>query len=252
MPIPRDRDQAFFYSDGWLLKFIRLFALKYTIGFTRSTSRIIQLNKVAWNLDRLLLNELTASDWQEIAQAFEQRITDEVINKAVRALPPPVYQLDGATITQKLLHRRRTLGTDVMKYYRFLSREVTVYGTDAAELFLVTSDKDGMLLTICDPKDEKKVYYKRKFHKGDTKKVLVLGLGGNDCFQFKAKQTGGIKWELDGGTGVNSYALENSKDIRYYDSHLDGTAWLKKVLERLNVKEKDQTPNTTAMRKENH
>ncbi|HET7896688.1 MAG TPA: metallophosphoesterase, partial [Flavisolibacter sp.] len=109
LPLPKDRDQAYFYSQGWLLKLIRLFGMDFSVGFTESTSNLVKLNSVARTLDELLLNRLSRNDWKAIAGQFQGQLSDSLIRSAVKELPPSIYALHGPAITEKLLQRKRTL-----------------------------------------------------------------------------------------------------------------------------------------------
>ena len=50
------------------------------------------------DLDRRLLNEATLSDWQHIAAALQQSLTDEVIENAIKDLPKEIYPLTASDI----------------------------------------------------------------------------------------------------------------------------------------------------------
>src|SRR5690606_29962700 len=86
-PIPRDRDMAFFYSDGFILKLIsgRLPFLK---GFTHDIQRVNYLGYRARDFDRIFLTDLDAQEWREAITYVEEKLTDSVLENASRALPP--------------------------------------------------------------------------------------------------------------------------------------------------------------------
>jgi hypothetical protein len=56
--IPRDRDQAFFWTNGLLPRFIRLFAMKHINGFRKQSKGLKNLNYKSWVFDKIFLNEL--------------------------------------------------------------------------------------------------------------------------------------------------------------------------------------------------
>ena len=121
-PIPRDRDQAFYHSNGLSLKFMRLFAVKYMTGFTTNTRKLRQLNYKAWDLDKTILGKLDEQQWRRIIHEFQQTMNDDVLLSAVYALPAEVNQKDAGMIFTKLKARRDHLAKDVMKYYAFVSK----------------------------------------------------------------------------------------------------------------------------------
>jgi hypothetical protein len=120
-PIPRDRDQAFYYSDGLSLKIIHLMGTKYMVGFKKSTSKLRYLNYKSWELDKALLKTLDEKDWRKIILDFQRTMSDAVLLAAVNALPLEARQKDAGMILAKLKARRDNLPNDAMKYYAFIS-----------------------------------------------------------------------------------------------------------------------------------
>lgn len=237
LAIPKDRDQAYFFTQGLLLKIIRLFGMKFTVGFSDETSNIVKLNRIAWELDRLLLNELSLSKWQEIVSAFQQHLSDEQIRNAVKLLPGEVYPLHGELITQKLLDRKKTLPLDVIKYYRFLAKEVTVYGTDKAERFELKGNSDSVTLTVRNEKDNSKIYYQRTFYPAETKKITLIGLDGDDVFVSDDNLKTKIKFDIDGGPGKNEYHIGDGVKVKSKDSDMDAKAYMIKLQKPLRIRE---------------
>lgn len=237
LALPKDRDQAYFYSKGWLLKIIRLFGMKFTVGFTKETSNVVQLNRIAWYLDHLLLNELSSTEWQKIANTFQQRLTDETIREAVLKLPTELYALHGQAITQKLLSRKQTLASDISKYYLFLAKDVVVYGTDKAEHFYIDGNKDSITVVLRPIEDENKIDFKRTYYPNETKKIRLLGLGGNDIFSSGANLPTDIHFEVDGGMGNNEYHLNKQLKVKIENSDLNATNYLKKLRKPLRIKD---------------
>lgn len=235
--IPKDRDQAYFFSNGWLLKFIRLFGMKFSVGFTDQTAKLVQLNSVARSLDELLLNALDRWEWQQTAQQFTATLPDDVIREAVKKLPPSIYSLHGRTITRKLLNRKRTLANDAMKYYVSLAKKLTVYGTDKAERFYLTGNSDSVTLTISNIKTAAEIYYRRTFYAAETKKVTLLGLDGDDMFACEEGLQTPIKFAIDGGKGQNDYQFSGKLKVKTTDSEMDAKAYLKSLRKPLRVRE---------------
>ena len=125
-PIPRDRDQAFYYSDGISIKVIHTFGTKYMAGFTGSTGKVRQLNYKSWDLDKILLKNLDEKDWQRIILAFQQMMSDDALLSAVNALPVEARQQDAEMIFKKLKSRRDKLPKDAIKYHAFLLKRKAV------------------------------------------------------------------------------------------------------------------------------
>ena len=62
-PIPEDRDQAFFHTNGMLSKLIRIFTLPNLIGFSESGDKLEKLNYKVYSFDRYFMSQLTRADW---------------------------------------------------------------------------------------------------------------------------------------------------------------------------------------------
>jgi hypothetical protein len=119
-PIPRDRDHVFFSSGGLLPVFMKQFVERHQIGFTSSSKNLKQLNRKAWEFDRVFLQGLKESDWRETAQIVCTEISDEVIDIAMQKLPPEIVALDGDLLKSKLKSRRTDFVQNVIVYYHFL------------------------------------------------------------------------------------------------------------------------------------
>lgn len=234
--LPKDRDQTYFYSQGWLLKFIRLFGMDFSVGLSESTSNLVKLNSVARTLDELLLNGLEREEWKRIAEQFQQQLSDDLIRSAVKKMPPQIYALHGSAIMEKLLKRKRTLPVDVMTYYRSLAKKVTVYGTDKAEHFYLSGNRDSVVLTVSD-QDKTTPFYQRTFHASETKKVTLLGLDGDDVFTCEKGLQTPIDFKIDGGKGKNQYNLDRTFNGKIKESAMDAKAYLKKLRKPLRIRD---------------
>src|SRR5688572_26374319 len=83
IPIPRDRDQAFFHSDGFIVRYISRSRLTFLKGLQYDIPRINELNIVAKDFDRLFLNNIDETTWSNTATDFSKKLTDQKIAAAV-------------------------------------------------------------------------------------------------------------------------------------------------------------------------
>lgn len=120
-PVPRDRDHSLFYTRGLIPGLSKQTFEPWLTGFNKKGRGLKKLNKKAWNLDRMFLNELQRSDWEAITRKFQGQVSDAVIETAVNKLPPEILQTDGKEIKQKLKSRRDRLFESVIEYYTWLS-----------------------------------------------------------------------------------------------------------------------------------
>lgn len=120
--VPRDRDQAFFKSNGLLVKFISLFFMPQLIGFRKSSAGIKRLCKKSRYMDIKFTNQLQKRDWELIIGEFQNNITDSVIESAIKKQPSEIFAIRGKEMIEKLKSRRDGLLINGMKYYSFLQR----------------------------------------------------------------------------------------------------------------------------------
>ena len=54
---------------------------------------------------------------------------------------------------------------------------------------------------------QQKIVYQRIFRPGETKKISIRGLGGNDQYNVDSNMVRGVRIWLEGGDGLDSYNL---------------------------------------------
>lgn len=119
--VPRDRDQAFFSSNSLLLKFISIFFMPHITGFMKSRNDIKKLSHKAKTLDKRCTDQLSKEDWINITKEFRSKMTDDVIEAAIKKQPPEIFTGRGNKIIETLKSRRNSLLDNVMKYYAELN-----------------------------------------------------------------------------------------------------------------------------------
>ncbi len=178
LPIPQDRDQAFAKYDGVLLSIARQTAPQLTNFGTEYP----YIPGATWNgrdLDRRLLVELDWSVWESTATALRLALTNDVIDNAVRALPPEHYQLGGPRLSTALRSRRDHLLDAARDYYNLLAKEVDVHGTDRPDRATVTREDEGTV-EVALSNGEDRPYYTRRFDPKSTHEVRIFLGGGDD------------------------------------------------------------------------
>ncbi len=119
--IPRDRDQAFFRSNGLLYKFISTFFIPHMTGFKPSRNDIKRLSSKARTMDKRCTDQLSKEDWINITKEVRSKITDDVIMAAIKKQPKEIFDIRGNEIIETLKSRRNKLLENVMKYYSVLN-----------------------------------------------------------------------------------------------------------------------------------
>ena len=219
-PVPRDRDQAFFKSNGLLVKYLSNTNMGFLEGFNKKIKNIKGLNYVARNFDRIFLNNLDKDAWDSITRKFQSDLTDRVIYQSVKNLPPEIQAMDSAKITSNLISRRNGIYKDAMRYYEFISKDVNITGSNEDELFHITPQPKGVLLSVYkknEKSDSVTVMYKRNFKDNVTNEIRLYGLNGNDKFIIDKDVLSKIKVRIIGGKGNDTFDIMGNNKTFLYD-----------------------------------
>lgn len=219
-PIPRDRDQSFFYSDGKLLKFVSSKAMPFLKGFRPDIPKIRWLAYIARDFDRIFLTDLDKKEWERSVAAFTQSMNDSVIRNAVKQLPPEIYKMDGEKFISKLISRRDALPEAAMKYYRFISKKVNIAGSNQKEYFKVTSVGDKLQVRVyakARGNDTSFIMYDRIFDPSVTKEIRLFGLQDEDVFEVDKDAVSKIKLRIIGGRGIDTFNIRGKVEALLYD-----------------------------------
>jgi len=218
-PIPQNHDQAFFYSDGWLLWYVSQRILPFLKGFRHTIPDVEHLGASARNFDRLMLNALDKKDWEATTGEFIRTMNDSVITHAVQQMPDAVFALTGAQMIAKLKSRRQLLLQKAMDYYTFLAKVVTVLGSNDTEYFTVSNENGKIRVKVLAPisKDSSLVKYDRLFDPAITKEIRLYGFNGSDFFNIEANQASKTFLRIIGGTGADTIAVTGNIRNYVYD-----------------------------------
>lgn len=227
-PIPRDRDQVFFDSDGFLTGLgSQKWALPKFQGFKAKIKNVEGLNFNNRHFDRYFLTEPSLEDWLAVADTLQKHITDEVITQALAVVPPEVAKYSIEDIKAKLIQRRNDLKTYARAYYLFLSKNVNVLGSDKHERFEIErlNEEETRVSVYKIKKNNAKpqhLIYQRIFKKSETKEIRLYGLEGEDEFILTGEVKKGIKVRIIGGKDPdqitdNSWVKKGGKKTIVYD-----------------------------------
>lgn len=218
--IPRDRDAAFFYSNGFFVKVAARRLLPFLKDFRDDIPVVNWLNWSARDFDRVFLNRLDKNVWANTISDFQKNITDTVIKTAVSKMPPEIT-VDGTTITRKLQNRKQDLPRKALKYYDFLSKNVNVVGSNQKEYFKITStDSNGLEVKVFKRKKENdsvSLMYQRVFDPHETKEIRLYGLNDDDIFEIDQNASSKIKVRIIGGKGNDTFNINGHVRNFIYD-----------------------------------
>ncbi|MCB9207500.1 MAG: BamA/TamA family outer membrane protein [Ignavibacteriales bacterium] len=208
LPIPRDRDQVFAKFDG-LLPSVAEYLIPQFNSFENSYNDIEFLT---WNgrfVDQHFLVQLTKDEWDSVTTFVQQKLTDDLINSAVKELPQEVYPISEKEIFSKLKSRRNQLKEISDDYYNFINTVVDIYGNeddDYVEINRIDNNKTSLKIY----KDIKKEqlnkyepYFTKIFDNNITDEIRIYLLEGDDLVKIIGEVDQGIMIRIVGGDGAD-------------------------------------------------
>lgn len=232
-PFPLDRDQAFAKFDG-LLPFI-------------AEQNVPQLNNFGYNypdmrymtwsgryLDQRFLAFLSRDSWDEVADEVIGKLTNEVIENAVKKLPPEVYTKAKDELISKLRSRRDELKEASGEYYELVNSVVDIYTTDKNDLVRIgfnpitntydpnSDNKDFTeIMTFENKEDAGKskdeiLKYKR-FNNEVTDEIRIYLQDGDDEVIVSGKSDNAPKIRIIGGDGKDLVTNLSNENVIFYD-----------------------------------
>ncbi|MCG8468409.1 MAG: outer membrane protein assembly factor [Gemmatimonadetes bacterium] len=218
LPIPEDRDQAFSRLDGLLPSSAHAY-VRQLVGFHEEYPGIYGLHHQARELDRRFLAELGRDDWDAGARELQSKLTDAVIDDAVRRLPDVMYELDGAFLARSLEARRDALPAAAGALYEFLAIDVEVHLTDLADEVRVTSMADGRVEVSARPADGGDVFFRRTFDPAETEEIRIFMGDADDVAVLDGTGRLGSVVRIVGGGGDDEVRYDQDVGAAiYYDA----------------------------------
>jgi hypothetical protein len=231
-PVPNDRDQVFYsirnrkkifyFGRGVMSKFVsgkNIFP--ETQGFSDKATDSRTFNKPAQDLDRFFLTGLSEAEWSNEIDEFLKSMTDSVIESALHKQPAEIQKYSAEKIITILKHKRKFFKADMMKYYRFLAKTVSITGSNEREQFSISKNENGTVSIIVNKIDSSgnisSKLYDRMFDPAMTKEIRIYGLEGDDKFVVNGGESN-IKIRLIGGPGNDEFINnDNSSNVLVYD-----------------------------------
>ncbi len=219
--IPRDRDWAFYQSHGLLPTLTKWVSLHFLTGFAPTALNFKKLNYKAWLFDKTFLNGLDLQDWKLIADEVVTALTDSTIGAAVQTLPKEIFRTYGQQFIQTLKSRRHGLQKNAINYYRFLSDEVIINGSDVAEHFIISTNGEALQVSVYATTQKMEKLYERRFWANETHSIIINGFGGDDVIEIAEGTKSKIKLTLNGGSGSDHYQLQGNIKTTVCDAAAD-------------------------------
>lgn len=224
--IPYDHDHAFFKNEGLINVFLHHpWVMPELQGFRPKAHNIKTFNNSARNFDRFFLTGLSAVDWEKKLDIFLTGMTSEVITSAMKQQPPEIQNYAAKDIIAKLTKRKEYFRKEMLQYYRFISKIVSVVGTNQKELFTITKMDDGKISVAINKIETTGVVsskmYERLFDPAVTKELRIYALEADDSIVVKGESSK-ILIRIIGGPGNDDFINEgNGKRVKIYDASFE-------------------------------
>lgn len=224
--IPRDRDQALYTRQGlaenlasvrWILPTLQGFSgkitdVRYSLFKTRFMNPYPELI-------------VSYDEWMKIANEVKAAATDDLLEAALRRMPPEIYRIRHDKLIKIFKERRDDLPAAMDEYYRFANRIVDIRLSNKNEdVEIGDASNGGMSITALKLNKKGKArdtLLKAVFDPTITHEVRLFIADGNDKVTVNTKSTT-IKLRIVGGDGQKQYQVVNSnKIIKLYgkDNH---------------------------------
>lgn len=204
VPVPRDRDKVFYSTSGifpWVLSHQWLKANLQP--YEKDIRAVDQWNYNQRSFDRYFLNSLSEKDWKEEVKYVQEKITSDLLRKAMQRIPANILAEGGEKTLQIMIARKDNLEKSALDYYRFLSGVVEIPASDKREYFEVKHKKNGNIeLTINNIKktgEKGRKLYHRTFDHEVTHEIRLYGMGGEDVFDVTGETRSPITVRMIGG-----------------------------------------------------
>ncbi|HKL19207.1 MAG TPA: metallophosphoesterase [Halalkalibaculum sp.] len=236
-PIPRDRDMAFMRMNGIIPTVGKLNFFYQYQDFRPRYGNLKGLTLNSLGQTRRFTNQLTGNDWIAIADSMQNKLTDEVIEQAVRQWPLQVFEADGNRTMEVLRNRRDQLKEVSGDYYALLAGAVDVVGSEKHEWFYadrISASETRIRVEKRTREGEfRKVVYDRTFTGKETDEIRLYGLSGMDRFEVTGEYDNDIRLRIIGGPGTDTFLdstrVNRKSRARMYDTY-SGNNWSVKGL----------------------
>lgn len=215
-PIPRDRDQVFFYNDG-VLDYLASRPY-FNPPLRRFDEEIDYLEGLVWAgkyFDRSFLHELTSQDFINEAKSLQAAWTDQIIEEAFMDWPAEIDILDGDNIRKALKKRRDDLVMYTDAYYRHLSKEILIPATDDPDVISIHALDNNSVRITAHRRDKGELYmhYDRTVSDEETREVRIFGLSKKDTFHLTGDGHPSVIIRLIGG-GNEDVVINETKGLK--------------------------------------
>jgi len=217
--VPRDRDQAFHVSQGLLPK---IAALPWVNPLFDNFEGEIPHVKYSIFKSKFLNAypdaQLSKAEWMKLAQEFVSAETDEVLERALKRLPPEIYRIRHAELLEILKMRRDNIPKAMSDYYDFANRTVDIKLSDQSEIVTVSDAEDAGLRVLVHTGQSRSsmTIMDNVYQPSITREIRLYLAAGQDSVTINSGKSP-IKLRIIGGEGTKhlSSTMAGKRPIVY-------------------------------------
>lgn len=204
-PLPEDPDFVLIHRDGQVARSVRSQVPQYLKFTEKYPGRIDGALLNSAEMDRWVLAGVAAADFEAVARDLQARFTDEVIERALRQMPPEWYAIRGADLAAAMRTRRAGLVDYVRRVYQYYAAIVDVHATDRPEQVRIARGADDSLdVTVSLLERPEAPYFHRRFLASETDEVRIYLHGGDDRVERTGPAGGPIAVRVIAGGGADA------------------------------------------------
>ncbi len=222
-PFPLDRDQAFAKFDG-LFPFIAEQNLPQLNNFGYDYPKMRYMTWSGRYLDQRFLAFMEKNKWNEVTEKVVSKLTDNVIDEAVKKLPPEIYPLAKEELTGKLKSRRNKLKEASIEYYELVNSVIDIYSSDKDDMIEIDQGESektspGIFNITISRKTKSglpRVMQSKLFNCESTDEIRIYMQDGDDILSI-AKKTELPEIRVIGGDGKDKIVNRSGETVYLYD-----------------------------------
>jgi surface antigen Omp85-like protein len=221
-PIPEDRDQAFSKFDGIFL----LMARSIVPQFNNFGDTYPSMKYLTWSgryLDRQFLVYMDKNTWDSVTNYVVSRLTNNVIEDAVKRLPPAVYEISKDELLEKLKSRRDLLKEASNEYYERVNKYADIFGTDKRDYVEVkglpnTQTEVGLYKRNKETGEkEGDILHRKIFDNNLTVELRIFLKDGDDKVVVSGRDDDSPRIRIIGGEGKDEMIDNSDLPVKFYD-----------------------------------
>ncbi|MCP5047946.1 MAG: BamA/TamA family outer membrane protein [bacterium] len=219
-PIPRDRDQAFAKFDG-LFPRLTAYLVIHLCSFDKNFPPARDITWSGRFIDRRFLPGLDRATWKATTAFVKSKLTDDVIEAAVKRLPPEIYEKASAELLEKLKHRRDHLTEVSGKYYKEINKVIDIFTGDLDDMVEVNRISEKKTVVGVFKRGKKsggkkgRVLFNKMVDNRLTSEIRVHLGEGDDKVVIRGTVNSGPMVRVIGGDGKDEF-IDESKVKGYF------------------------------------